>query len=111
MKEIDKHIDKIADKRHNLHVSHSSSRPLSEGYEKIGLCGEFAFGVFCGLMPDISEKPKGDKGIDFCLNLKFSIDVKTALVLFPIPILTILRQTENFDLVCNKLLWQDNTTI
>lgn len=51
---------------------------MSPGYENVGLAGEFAFGKFCGLMPDVSERPQGDAGVDFCLPLLFTVDVKTA---------------------------------
>jgi hypothetical protein len=40
--------------------------------------GEFSFGMLCGLMPDVSDKPAGDGGIDFTVPLLFTVDVKTA---------------------------------
>lgn len=67
-----------AQQRHDLHKAHASSRPLSDGYEDVGVTGEFAFGAFCGLMPDVTARPAGDKGIDFRVLLRFSVDVKTA---------------------------------
>jgi len=45
---------------------------------KIGLAGEFAFGEFCGLYPNL-DKSKADNGIDFNLPLVFTIDVKTSV--------------------------------
>lgn len=71
-------IESIAAARADLHSGHSSSRPLSPGYENVGLAGEFAFGTFCGLMPDLAERPDGDGGVDFRVPLMFSVDVKTA---------------------------------
>jgi hypothetical protein len=67
-----------ADSRHEAHKNHASSRPLSEGYELIGLLGEAKFGQLTGLMPDLERKLSGDNGIDFIIPLKFSVDVKTA---------------------------------
>lgn len=71
-------IDAIALDREQLHATTPSSRPLSEGYESVGLHGEFAFGTFSGQMPDITERPKGDAGVDFVVPLLFTVDVKTA---------------------------------
>ncbi len=71
-------IEAIASHRMALHEGHTSSRPLSEGYESVGLHGEFAFGEFCGVMPDISDRPSGDAGVDFVVPMLFTVDVKTA---------------------------------
>jgi hypothetical protein len=71
-------IAKYADARAALHAGHASSRPLSEDYENVGLAGEFAFGRFCGQMPDLSERPAGDQGVDFVIPLLYTVDVKTA---------------------------------
>jgi hypothetical protein len=71
-------IIKVAERRHELHKNHASSRPLSPNYETIGLAGEFAFGRLTGIMPDLSERPTGDGGVDFHLPLVFTVDVKTA---------------------------------
>jgi hypothetical protein len=71
-------ITKHASARAALHAGHASSRPLSEGYENVGLAGEFEFGRFCGQMPDLSERPAGDKGVDFVVPLLYTVDVKTA---------------------------------
>lgn len=64
--------------RHEAHKDHATSRPLSEDYELVGLSGESAFGRLTGKMPDLDRKLDGDKGIDFIIGLKFSVDVKTA---------------------------------
>jgi len=45
---------------------------------KIGLAGEFAFGQFCGLYPNM-DKSKSDNGTDFELPLTLKTDVKTSL--------------------------------
>lgn len=68
----------MADERHDLHKEHPTSRPLSDGYEEVGLAGEVAFGQFCGLCPDFELKPKGDNGVDFTVAIKMTVDVKTA---------------------------------
>ncbi len=67
-----------AEDRHQSHKDHASSRPLSKDYELIGLLGEAKFGELSGLMPDLERKLGGDKGIDFVVPLRFSVDVKTA---------------------------------
>jgi hypothetical protein len=71
-------IVNIAERRAAIHAGHASSRPLSDGYENVGLAGEVAFGMFCGQCPDFSERPGGDKGIDFVVPLLYTVDVKTA---------------------------------
>lgn len=71
-------IAKYADARATLHAGHASSRPLSAAYENVGLAGEFAFGRFCGQMPDLATRPAGDQGVDFVIPLLYSVDVKTA---------------------------------
>ncbi len=45
---------------------------------KVGLLGEFAFGEFCGLYPNLN-KSQADNGIDFNLPLLFTVDVKTSV--------------------------------
>jgi hypothetical protein len=72
------HLTKHAAARAALHAGHASSRPLSDGYERVGLAGEFEFGRLCGQMPDLSERPAGDKGVDFVVPLLYTVDVKTA---------------------------------
>jgi hypothetical protein len=67
-----------AEARHQSHVNHKSSRPLSEGYELIGLLGELEFAKATGIMLDLERKLDGDKGIDFIVPVRLSIDVKTA---------------------------------
>ena len=71
-------IRAIAKRRHDIHKNHASSRPLSKDYELVGLSGEIAFGKFSGLTPDLSERPEGDKGVDFTTPNGMTIDVKTA---------------------------------
>jgi len=65
-----------AKKRALLHAGHGSSRPLSEGYEYVGLLGEVAFGLKFGLSVDLSDRPSGDE-YDFKIG-GITIDVKTA---------------------------------
>lgn len=71
-------IDAEAARREKLHENHASSRPLSKGYEGVGMMGEFAFGKLVGMMPDLEDRPGGDKGVDFVVPLRFTVDVKTA---------------------------------
>lgn len=67
-----------AQRRHESHANHKSSRPLSDGYEEVGLLGELAFAMATGVMPDLQRRLDGDKGIDFILPVRLSVDVKTA---------------------------------
>lgn len=70
-------IKRIAEERENIHENHASSRPLSEGYERIGLVGEYQFAKEFGFEVDEELRPEGDGGKDFPSKLG-SIDVKTA---------------------------------
>lgn len=67
-----------AQSRHESHKNHSTSRPLSDGYELIGLLGELEFAKQSGVMIDLERRLDGDKGIDFVVSVKLSVDVKTA---------------------------------
>jgi len=71
-------IESHASARHDSHTSHASSRPLSEGYESVGMVGEAAFALRFGLKMDLALRSKGDGGTDFILPLGFKVDVKTA---------------------------------
>ena len=71
-------LRKIAQRRHDIHKNHASSRPLSKDYELVGLSGEVAFAEFSGLEVDWEERPSGDKGIDFTTPNGMTVDVKTA---------------------------------
>ena len=74
------YINALASRRDEIHKDHATSRPFSENYEHVGLSGEFEFGKFCGLMPDVEEKPQGDSGVDFTIPLMYTVDVKTARI-------------------------------
>lgn len=71
-------VEKLAAERNGTHVNNASTRPLSKGYESVGISGEIAFAKFSGLMFNISDKPQGDNGIDFVIPLFFTVDVKAA---------------------------------
>jgi len=71
-------IREVAQRRHDIHKHHASSRPLSKDYELVGLSGEVAFSEFSGLEVDWEERPSGDKGVDFITPNGMTIDVKTA---------------------------------
>lgn len=71
-------VKREAEERHNSHANHKSSRPLSEEYELVGLLGELEFARATGFMPDLERRLDGDKGIDFIVPVKLSVDVKTA---------------------------------
>lgn len=69
-------LQQIALWREQLHAQHKSSRPLSEGYEYIGLAGEAAFAELFGLPVDLTARPSGDNGVDFSTSAG-TVDVKT----------------------------------
>lgn len=71
-------ISQEADARHKAHVNHKSSRPLSDGYELIGLLGEVEFARQTGVMLDLDRRLDGDRGVDFIVPVRLSVDVKTA---------------------------------
>tara|TARA_Y100000310_G_C20581630_1_gene763303 strand:+ start:569 stop:1027 length:459 start_codon:yes stop_codon:yes gene_type:complete len=63
--------------RERIHEKQASSRPLSTGYEAIGILGEAEFAFRTGLPFDVQERPAGDNRVDFFTELG-TIDVKTA---------------------------------
>ena len=67
----------MAKDREEIHKDHASSRPLSKGYERLGLAGEYQFAKEFGFNVDEELRPEGDGGKDFPSGLG-SIDVKTA---------------------------------
>lgn len=69
-------LEEEARQRETLHAGQTSRRPLSEGYDLVGLAGEQAFWELTGLPRDDTEHPGGDRGVDFLCP--FTIDVKTA---------------------------------
>lgn len=66
-----------AQARHDLHKDQASHRPLSKGYEYVGLRGEDEFAERLGTSLDWTRRPGGDKGVDFVIA-DITIDVKTA---------------------------------
>lgn len=72
------YADRLADERHQLHEDHPTHRPLSDGYERVGLAGEIAFSKATGMACDLERRPGGDSGRDFRIYLSHSVDVKTA---------------------------------
>lgn len=74
-------IDEEAKKRHKRHINHPTHRPLSPGYELIGLLGEKALAEFVGGEVDMEPRPNGDGGVDNVIHTihgDFRVDVKTA---------------------------------
>lgn len=71
-------IKSEAESRHDSHKNHATNRPLSEGYELVGLLGEVEFAKQTGVMVDLERRLDGDKGIDFVVTVNLSVDVKTA---------------------------------
>jgi hypothetical protein len=78
---VDDPIIEEARARHELHKDHPTHRPLSEGYELVGLRGEEELARALGLEVDMVRRPRGDGGIDNVLCLSgndFVVDVKCA---------------------------------
>jgi hypothetical protein len=79
-------IREEAERRHDRHVGHPTHRPLSAGYELVGLRCEQAFVAMFGGCVDLSARPGGDGGVDARLKLEmpsgeprtFVVDVKGA---------------------------------
>ena len=69
-------VPDLATRREALHFGQASQRQLSEGYEAVGLAGEGVFAEQTGLVLDEADRPGGDAGYDFILDL--TLDVKTA---------------------------------
>jgi len=75
---VDKHtIAQFAKFRDNTHLNHGSRRPLSEGFEEVGLFGEAEFARAYNLPLDLRAITTGDKGVDFD-TIAGTVDVKTA---------------------------------
>ncbi len=75
---VTERLSQESDNREAIHENHDSSRPLSEGYEYIGIAGEWLLGELTGIMPDFSLRPSGDGGTDQVITLAFTVDVKLA---------------------------------
>lgn len=67
---------RVAATRESGKLGYASRRPLSEGFEAVGVAGEIAFSLFGGMKVDEKPRSRGDKGVDFRHSL--TIDVKTA---------------------------------
>lgn len=67
-----------ADAIGQLHAGQKSNRPLSEGYELVGLVGQIEFARVYHQPVDFERRPAGDGGIDFTVPLAFTVDVKCA---------------------------------
>lgn len=70
-------LRKLADDRSRPHEGQRSSRPLSDGYQLVGLAGEFAFSYEFGFPVDREPRPAGDGHVDFNTPLG-TIDAKSA---------------------------------
>lgn len=57
-----------ANARHVVHKRQSSSRPLSEDYELVGLAGEVQFELDFGVPRNAAILPGGDGRVDFTYN-------------------------------------------
>jgi len=67
----------LAQTRTDGHNNHASQRILGQDHDQVGMSGEFAFGEFSGLWPDTRLLSGGDDGVDFRIQLSFTVDVKT----------------------------------
>lgn len=71
-------LARVSRRRNAIFVNRARNRPLSKGYEELGVVGEWAFAEMCGLMPRTQPGKGGDGGYDFQLPVVFTVDVKTA---------------------------------
>jgi len=67
----------VAARRTRIHLSHTSIRALSPGYDYVGVAGQIAFAKEFGLEVDTTARPEGDGGVDFTLSNGLTVDVKT----------------------------------
>ena len=77
-------LDPYAEIREKIHEHHASSRPLSPGYELVGLAGEWEFARITNLPMDLRTRPAGDGRVDFYAPVG-EIDVKTYRKPFNLP--------------------------
>ena len=75
---ISSQLADVARRRNAIFVNLPRNRVLTQGYEEMGVVGEWAFGKFCGLMPRVEPGRGGDGGYDFQLPMVFTVDVKTS---------------------------------
>lgn len=73
---LDAKLREVSQARNAVFAHMKRNRPLGKDYENVGLCGEWEFGKFCGMMPN--TRPGPDGGIDFELPVVFTVDVKTS---------------------------------
>ena len=71
-------MKKYGDDREKIHENNATSRPLSEGYEHVGVAGDLALSQLTGLAPDLSIRPDGDGGIDSLMFIRYTVNVHTA---------------------------------
>ncbi len=62
-----------------LHAKYDDTKDAAfhDDYMNLAVAGEWAFGAWAGLRPDIRERDGGDGGVDFTLSLLATVDVKT----------------------------------
>ena len=65
-----------ADRRKAFHINSAGRRPLSDGYELVGLAGEVEFATTFDQPLNLIRRHGGDGGIDFVIPLAFTVDVK-----------------------------------
>src|SRR5437867_3288918 len=77
---MDDPIKVEAQLRHQAHENHPTHRPLSTGYELVGLRGEERLADVFGGSVDMTRRPGGDNGFDQVVWLvaPYKVDVKTA---------------------------------
>jgi hypothetical protein len=63
--------------REALHAQHTTPR-LGPAPNFVGLVGEAEFSRQFGVAVDLSRQIGGDRGVDFTVPLRFTVDVKTA---------------------------------
>lgn len=74
---LDEKIEAHADEREKVHANSPTSRPLSDGYEKVGLAGERTFCAWAGIGIDLIVRPRGTQSVNYTVEGK-KINVFTA---------------------------------
>lgn len=77
--EAERERDVVGAQRHAIHAGSATSRPLSKGYEQVGLAGEQAFAAFAHVAWDRTLRPGGSGGVNFTINGK-TVNVYTARI-------------------------------
>ena len=69
-------VDEVVKRKNRRWEGKSTNRPLSKDYERVGFAGEWEFGKWARIMPNLTAG--GDGGFDFLVPIRLKVDVKTS---------------------------------